>query len=378
MAGAPVLSGVAGTGLAVLDILVNGFGLQTASSLVVSGGVATLTLPNGHSFEQDTVAFVAGVTPAELNGEKRIISTTSTSATFAALGIADQTATGTITAKVAGSGWEKVFSGTNVAVYRSPNLESSRQFLRVDDTSATNMRVVGYENMTDAVTGNGPFPTATQISGGGYWPKANASGATARAWTLIADSKGFLIHIHTSTTSPGVNGSVWGFGDFASLKSGDAYACALFCHNADASAASSLNFGLEYCSSPTPVAAAYFPRSFAALGGGIAGAHLPLEYFSGSTSGAAVGSVAFPTYPNGPNNSLALSKKALVEPSVCRRGFIRGLYVVPQNCHTSFSWRDPIDGQDELAGRKLRVIKCGSPAGITSQGMVVVDITGPW
>lgn len=380
MLGAPVLSGTPGSGIAVLDVLVNGFGLQSVSALVVSGGIATMSLPNGHSFEPDVVALVSGATPAALNGEWRILSTTVNSATFAVPGIADQTATGTITAKVAGAGWEKVFSGTNVAVYRSPNPESTRMFLRVDDTSATNIRVIGYENMTDAITGTGPFPTTTQISGGGWWPKANAANATARAWTLVADSKGFLLHIHTVSTGQGVSGSLWKFGDFASLKPGDAYACSLQCGSTDLATNTSGGGGVghfEYCNSQTPQIGTYLPRSFTTLGGSVAGLHAPIEYFAGGVSGAANQPTA-PASPNGPDNSQILSKKLIIENGVCRRGMERGLYVIPQNCHNAFNWRDKIDGQGELTGRKLMVIKCGSPAGTTSQGMVLVDITGPW
>ena len=85
-----------------------------------------------------------------------------------------------------------------------------------------------------------------------------------------------------------------------------------------------------------------------------------------------------PQYPNGPDNGLALSGKSIVEPGVCLRGRTRGIYMVVQNCHERFNWRDKIDGQGTLLGRKLVAIKCGSPAGTASTGLVFVDITGPW
>ena len=108
------------------------------------------------------------------------------------------------------------------------------------------------------------------------------------------------------------------------------------------------------------------------------GAHAAQGFFqSASTSGAVANSIT-PIYPNGPDNGLILVRKTIIEPSVCLRGYGRGLYVAPQILHTQFNWRDKIDGQGELAGRKLLAIKCGSPAGTTSQGAVFVDITGPW
>ncbi|MDD2610646.1 MAG: hypothetical protein PHX60_13350 [Giesbergeria sp.] len=95
-------------------------------------------------------------------------------------------------------------------------------------------------------------------------------------------------------------------------------------------------------------------------------------------SGASTPSVLTPSYPNGPDNGLILARKTLIEPGICLRGYSRGLYVTPQNCHAQFNWRDKIDGQGELAGRKLLAIKCGGPASTTSEGVAFVDITGPW
>lgn len=381
MPNAPVLSGTAGSLLAVLDAcLADGFGLKTADSIVVAGGVATATFSTGHSFEPDTVMLVAGATPAGLNGEKRVLTTSTNTVTFSAAGIPDLTATGTITAKLAPAGWAKVFSATNLAAYRSLDVESTRMFLRVDDTGATNARVVGYESMTDVNTGVGPFPTSTQIAGGGWWPKANGANATARAWTLVADSKGFWLHMHTNTISPGAAGSVWGFGDFASLKSGDPYACQLFCAKSDiAGSSGSSTQSVEYCASSPVADSGYIPRSYTSLGGSVAGAtYVTSGWDTGAGASGNVQNGTMPMYPNGPDNGLALSGKAIVEPGVCLRGRTRGIYLVVQRCHERFNWRDKIDGQGTLLGRKLVAIKCGGPAGTSSGGLVFVDITGPW
>lgn len=383
MPSAPVISGTPGTRIAAMRAcLITGWGLQTAASVTVAEGVATVSLPNGHVLEPDVVALMAGAETAGLNGEKRILTTSTNAVSFDATGIADQVASGSITIKLAPvGGWEEVFSGTNIAVFRSTDVEGARHFLRVDDTSATNVRVVGYENMTDANTGVGPFPTNVQISGGGWWPAANAANTMPRAWTLIADSKGFRIHIHTATSIPGASGSIWGFGDFASFKSGDAYACALHCATGDLSGTGSPgsgNSGSEYCSSSSPPPGLYFSRSFTTLGGSVSGTHTTSEFFAGGASGSNASQPQAPAYPNGPDNGLVFAKKILLEPNICRRGVDRGWYVLPQNCHAAFSWLQKIDGQGELAGRKLLAIKCGSPASTSSQGVAFFDIIGPW
>lgn len=381
MSGAPVLSGSAGALLAVLDAcLVTGFGLKAAEGITVSGGVATVSFASGHSFVPDAVALIEGATPAGLNGEKRVISTTTNTITFAAPGVVDGAATGTISANLAPAGWEKVFSGTNVAAYRSLDVTGTRMYLRVDDTGTTNARVVGYEAMTDVNTGTGPFPSPAQIGGGGWWPKANTANATPLAWTVIADDKSVIVHIHTATSSPGASGGLWEFGDLESLKSGDAYACRVQCHNVDAASGTYVLPSMSaYCGISGADVGAYISRSFTALGGAVAAAHCADGLFSfAKLSGAGGASGVVPNYPNGPDNALVLVRKAIVEPGVGLRGRSRGLYVTPQVCHQAFAWRDKVDGQGPLAGRKLLAIKCGSPAGVSSEGVAFVDITGPW
>jgi len=379
MPGAPTLNGVAGSLIAVLDAcLVNGFGLKTADSVVVSGGIATATFSTGHSFEPDVIALVTGATPAGLNGEKRVLSTSTNTVTFDATGITDQTASGTITVKLAPAGWEKPFSGTNLAAYRSQDVTGTRMFLRVDDTGTTTARVVGYESMSDVNTGVRAFPLQAQVAGGGYWPKSNATNATARAWTVIADSRGWWLHSHTDPNFPGISGSVWGFGDYDSLKSGDPFACALQCSTTNTSTSStSDSYAAEY-NGMGNVAGPFTARSFTSLGGSVQLDHAQESYaintgVSGSLSGGNV-----PTYPNGPNNGLFLSRKLLVERGVALRGVSRGLLVTAQNCHARFNWRDKVPGQGQYAGRTLMAVKCGGPASTSSAGVVFFDITGPW
>lgn len=380
MTGAPTLNGTAGSLIAVLDAcLVDGFGLKTADSVVVSGGIATANFSTGHSFEPDVIALFAGATPAGLNGEKRVLTTSTNTVTFDATGISDQTATGTITAKLAPVGWEKPFSGTNLAAYRSGDVTSTRMFLRVDDTNANNARVVCYESMTDVNTGTAPFPTSGQISGGGYWGKANDTSATARAWTLIADAKTFWLHMHTALSASGASGCIWGFGDFESYKSSDPYACKI---NAASSAAHTQTSNVQASAellqnSPSPTGD-YAARSFTGLGGSSALSTSAEGFLSGSGPAGAFASAFVPIYPNGPNNGLVLVRKVLVEAGVALRGAQRGMLYPVQICNSFFNWRDKIEGQGSYLGRKLLAVKCGSPAGVVSQGVVFFDITGPW
>lgn len=379
MPGAPNLTGQAGSLIAVLDAcLVNGFGLQTASSVVVAGGVATVTLPAAHPFDVDTIALLAGASTSAINGEKRATSRTASAFTFAAPGVPDGAIAGTITVRLAPAGWAKPFTGTNLAAYRSSDVTGTRDFLRVDDTDTRNARVVGFENMTDISTGSGQFPTAAQLSGGGWWPKANSADSNARAWTLVADGRTFWLHMQASSVNPGAGGSVWGFGDFTSYKSGDAFACALQAAASDqASSSSGVLQSVEYLGQ-SPVAGLFSPRSFTAIGSAVALNHCAESYVSSAgTSGTSL-SGAVPTYPNGPNNALIFTRKVLTEPNVALRGLSRGVLFPVQNCHATFSWRDKVAGQGDFAGRQLLAVKCGGPAQNVSSGVMFFDITGPW
>lgn len=198
MADAPVLSGTAGALIAVLDAcLVNGFGTKAINNLTVTDGIATAQISSGHTFGEGDVLRIAGVTGAlsGLNDDWRLASVTADTVTWSVegLSIPAGSATGTITCLRAPAGWEKVFSATNRAAYRSlRHAEHNGLFLYVDDTGTTTARVRGYEAMTDIDTGTGPFPTDAQMSGGGWWGKSTAASATAREWILAADARRLL------------------------------------------------------------------------------------------------------------------------------------------------------------------------------------------
>lgn len=236
--------------------------------------------------------------------------------------------------------------------------------------------------MTDVNTGTAPFPTSGQISGGGYWPKASDTSATARAWTLIADAKTFWLHMHTATSAGGVTGCIWGFGDFESYKSSDPYACKINAASSVVHAQATPNLGTqasaEYLPNSPSFTGDYAARSFTGLGGSSALSTAAEGLLSGSAPAGSFTSAFAPIYPNGPNNGLVLVRKVLIEAGVALRGVTRGKLCPVQNCHSFFNWRDKIEGQGSYAGRKLLAVKCGSTAGSASQGVVFFDITGPW
>lgn len=224
--GAPTLSGTAGTLVSVLDCLVNGYNTVTLTSLGVASNVATGYVSGGHGFTMiggivGPVITISGATPAGLNGNWRLAGIAdSTHFTFATSGIADQTASGSITAKLAGSTFSKVFSGTNKGVYKSTSLIAGTSYLRIDDTGAQSAVVGLYETMSDVDTGTGGIHDGTW-----YLYKSSAASGTARAWFLITDGIAFHLLVENGDGTY-INSGLY-YGDMISYKAGDAYAALL-------------------------------------------------------------------------------------------------------------------------------------------------------
>lgn len=389
MVGAPTLTGAAGTVIGILDAcLVNGFALKTVDSLVIASGVATLNISTGHSFEVGSVALVAGatVTGGTVNGEQKVIAVTGSSATFDATGLADQTASGTITAKLAPAGWQKQFSGTNLAVYKSLAPESFGCSLRVDDSSTTDLRVVGYETMSGISTGTGPFPTSAQISGGAYWPKSGAAGATVRNWMVFADARMFywwcVPNSDTSVTSQGI---IEGFGDLTPLNSIDVFATYLSGASATQSAVASP--AEDFASGGrfnTSTVKHYFPRSYTGLGASVNSSGVTSYSLLGYTASYESGGYnCLLPYPNPTDTSIRFWKTVAYEGQGLRAD-VPGIAHCAQNTGFLYATKDAIAGSGGFAGKKLVVARIGAPAyniqnSVSGRyGFVLLDTTGPW
>ena len=211
-----------GSMISLLDaFLVNGYALKSADSGVIADGICTLTFSSGVGpYMKDTVILVEGATPAALNGEQKLTAATENSVSFAT-DLPDGTVTGTVTFKCAPCGWEKVYSKTNVAVYRPTDIRSSRFYLRVDHTNASYARVMMYEAMTSVDSGTNGIPTSAVVSGGYYWHCGSNAG---KDFMLFGDGAALLFAMSLSqrVTDNEVSGmAVYFAGDIVSYRSGD-------------------------------------------------------------------------------------------------------------------------------------------------------------
>lgn len=369
--GAPVLNGTAGTLAAVLDAcLVNGWGLLTAQSATVSGGVCTLTFAVGHAFEPLTVALVAGAGVAAINGEQRVTSTSTNTISFAAPGVPDGPVSGTITAKVAPAGWAKAFTGTNKAAYKSSSPAASGCVVRIDDTGTTTARVRAYESMTDVDTGVGPTPADVQFSGGLYLFKSDSANANSRKWIIAATDKAVLLLTAYYSSYPNDYTPAF-FGDIPSLKAGDAYNF-LLCGETSNSPA-------QYVGSSTMTGSdgsngQFIVRSYTQVGGSVPATLRKPGLLSNSGSGSAAPG------PNPINGGIEIIPTLVYEgqgAAAPRRGVLPGLYGIPHFLGTSFDSRQQISAVEGLPGHVLIGVRYSTAA--SGNGYrYAVDVTGPW
>ncbi len=379
MTGHPTLTGqsAAGTLIALLDaLLVNGFNLVTVDSVVIAGGVGTITRGAGLAFSPGNVAFVAGatVTGGSINGEQKAVATSATTMTFDATGISNQTASGTITVKFAPLGWAKTYSGTNLAAYKPTDVTATGNMLRVDDTGTTSARVVGYETMSDVNTGTGPFPSSAQISGGGFIAKSATADTTERHWTFWGDGRVFYLAVqHTAGSTQ--HGLSLVFGDPVAEKSPDTYACVLSCAAASVtgSAAGSVTSDYDYGDASTSSNSVFMPRNYSGLGATAIALKksFPLIVSSsiGARSGLVTGGVPFPNTANG--GVYAVPHHLIENSTGVFRGRSPGIYMSPQNVGSGvFANREIVPTISGLSGRVV--------VAINTSGVLFVDTTGPW
>jgi len=386
MAGAPVLSGTAGALNVLLEaFLVTGFDIKTLASLSVAGGIATAGYTGAHSAMVDSVVVIAGVTGgpagfAGLNGEQKITgkAAAGNSVTFATA-LPDGVYTGTITMKMAPLGWAKRFSKPGVSVFQSVDVTSSGCLLRVDDSGTTAARVVGYESMTDVDTGVGAFPAPGQIAGGGIWTKSMAANATPTQWVLAGDSKFFVfINAPGIATGSSYQGAVVrAFGDPIPVKpGGDPYGCVLNCSVYTSGLNGQWEGGMDR---PADRANTFSPRSHAGLGSAVAQFAVPLIGGSDCASGMDPWLGLFPN--DQVDGALRLSRRFVRQSSTRGvRAWIPGVHHIPQNAlAASFS---PFDRFTASDARRFLCMLTHTTSFETSasntQGIVPVDITGPW
>lgn len=366
--GAPTNTNAAGSTIALLDaVLVNGYGLQTATSITRTGTTATVTLPSAHLLKDGTFVRIAGATQTDYNGDFPITVTGANTFTYQVANSPATPATGTITSKVAPAGWTKPFSGTNLAAYKT-GVGSNGMYFRIDDTVATSgstssITWCGYETMTDINTGTGRFPTTAQATSTGECGFLKAFGGT-QAWTIVATEK-----IAYFAMQSGALGNLNVFGDFDSFKSGDIFNTVIIGQQKSGYVDQpSILFGTVLSSNLASISFHYTARDITQIGSSIA---------SGKTSAhgtTRIGGVSGAVYPNPASGSLHINPIYITE-SNCTRGTLKGVWHMSHN--RPFSDGDVIFGSGDYVGKKFLVVDFGSSV-YGNVGQVLFEISNTW
>lgn len=275
-----------------------------------------------------------------------------------------------------GAGWTMPFSSSNTIVYRAGG--GNQRFLQVVDSIATDARVVGYENMTGPTSGTGPFPTASQVSGGLFIHKGVA-GSVPRPWIIVATEYCFYAFIDGSLTTSDLAGtgstqSFTFFGDFISNRPGDIYNTALISRTTSGTAAGAIFGVMAAGASYAALAGHFIARPFTQLGSSITCTKGARNGIAASTIGASGGD-----FPDPITGNMNLSPLDLFEQTgatisqFARRGRLPGiwapLHTIPGASMDTFS------GTGELAGRTFLVLTCMNSS---TTGRIVVETSDTW
>jgi len=289
--------------------LVTGFNPKNVSSITVSGNVATVTTSTAHGYNQNECIRIEGANESILNDDFFIASVASDTVFTFSLTSADFTATGTITAKIAPLGWERVYTGTNKAVYRAP--EGVRHYLRVDDSNDQYALINVYESMSDVDTG-------TNGTSDVYWKKSDITSTDTREWYLFGNKKTFYLFCAWASSIYLTYHIGYAFGEMKSLKAGDTWNTILIGDTANPSNLwDSTSF---YYTSSVNTTGQYLIRNSLGTAGVI-------NFYKLSASpNTTFGNGGGLNYPNPTNNGMELVPIEVIESGSVYRGRLYGLH----------------------------------------------------
>lgn len=357
MVGAPTNTNAAGSTLAIIRaVLSTGFNLLTPQSATVAGGVMTLTYSAPHGYEDKVLLRLDGAPGGSV--VRRVTSSAgSSSLTITAPGFADGAVSGGLSTRVAPAGWEEVFTGAGVGVFRSTvtGPGSTRFYYRVVDTvSDGNPSMLrGFESMTDVDTGVGAFPTTSQLGGNGVSVIRLAEGST-QPWAAVSDGR--TVYLCLGYISG--YGYVQHFGDASAFSGSDLF-CAYVGNGDNQCDASGLLFS---------------PRQASGAGSSVSAANYCL-FPSGSGLPAAFGGRSYPSIIDGGmlflrgvpiNNSGSQSSNDVL------RGALRGLLHCSANPIASNSVYRVFSSVSGVSGRVVVIRTRGNG------GCVALPIDEDW
>ena len=203
MPNAPVLNGTPGS---LLDIIkkckIGGWTPFDVTKIEVLNGIATFYFSYTNcSIPAYSILTFTGCDEPLLNSTFTITRGGTNIAQFNTT-VADGTYLGTIKAVPEAAGWELMFTGTNQAVIRSGNPDSSRTVVQITDTTATTCQ---FEFGSDATSITNIIDNTTMMANNGkFILKSRYANATNwNSWYIVCDNT--TVYISTDNYSNGAN-----------------------------------------------------------------------------------------------------------------------------------------------------------------------------
>jgi len=376
-AGAPSLIGAAGSIIGLLDaVLLNGYNSKAVQSITVADGVMTVTTTTAHGMVVGQVLAIAGANESVFNDEF-VVQTVPSPVSYtcvAPVGAPAAATGGSITSKQAALNWEKQFSNTNLACYRSTDPRSIKPVLSVDNTFAYWARMRMYESMNSVSTGVGGDHSAVAGQAYGVWQSGVAAETTAKPWIVIGNSRLFYFLPAFNTASPNVR-AWYGMGEFRSYKVGDAYN-AMFLGNHSAiletypgSAVAYGNFNPGATTGGSTAILRNMMGTYPSITWGSKGS------INCNSAAAASGAAGSP-WPNWAGNVITLFPCQLWE-GLGLRGNIPGALFIPVNFGAASNIpAEQMVVSPELPGRSIALVTIQSSG--NANGLNGFDVTGPW
>lgn len=352
--------------------LVTGFGDITPSAVSVLDGIATASVSPGERFNVDSVIEITGDSSA-LNGQYRVISSTDSSLTWNT-SAPNGTSTGFINIKSAPAGWEKVWDdAAGAAAWKSSDPSATGNLFSINDNGARVARIRALESIDENDVGINPAPNDSQVSGGFYWPKSGVADSSPKKWFLAANSKSFLLGVDSGPYNTGVQ--VVGAGDLISFSPSDAYSFYVSGMTFDTS---SYNGQIYESLETSYVSSSYLSYVLRdEFGNGISKPYSKKCYAANNSLSTSGQSYNWGATLGNLTNTLQMSEVTLANDYQFARGKIPGLYHVLQNVFSFFN-HGTILKTSGFPAKKYIVWRTGSPYTASYQGMILIDITGPW
>jgi hypothetical protein len=189
MPNAPVCNGVPGAWLDVLrKCLIGGWTAFDVPTITVENGIGSFTLPQNSGTLPDYCRItLSGCDEPLLNVTHTIIKGYAGGLCEFETNVADGTYGGSTKGTPEAAGWELLYTGTNQAVIRSGNLESSRAVVQITDTNAT---TCSFEFAYDATNVSNLIDSSRLLYNYDkcFLKSFNAVANDRRPWFIVADN----------------------------------------------------------------------------------------------------------------------------------------------------------------------------------------------